>query len=166
MDYVAGDYGNERTLKIRYYEEYREKYPDILVLGGVWPKYYTPVTGSDLHSDLLQAMSRCDAVVVTGEGTGRVTPIDKIKEFKELLSISICSRHQPTNYDENCEICKSRTDFPLIVGAGLTVDNAYEQLRFADGAIVGTAMKINKKTINKVDRARVRDLMSVVKNIR
>jgi predicted TIM-barrel enzyme len=163
MDYVAGDYGYS-SLKEEEYKEFRNLYKDIIVLGGVWPKYYTPVKYSNLQKDLYEAINRCDAVVVTGQGTGKETPIEKIKKFREILFISICSRHQI--HDKDCDLCKSGTNFPLIVGAGLTVDNAYEQLSIADGAIVGTAMKLNNDTTNKVDRVRVKELMSVVKSIR
>ena len=133
-------------------------------MGGVWPKYYTPVKGSVLEDDLRIGMERCDAIVVTGSGTGKETPLDKIKKFREILSSSICSAHQ--TYDKDCRLCNSRINFPLIVGAGLTIDNAHEQLSIADGAIVGTAMKFDNNTMNKVDRSRVRDLMSIVKTIK
>ena len=63
-------------------------------------------------------MERADAIVVTGEGTGIETSIEKILQFREIIG-----------------------DFPLIVGAGVTPDNAHEQLENTDGVIVGSSLK-------------------------
>ncbi len=117
QDHVAGSY-HQGELNAKLYERCREKYPDIVVLGGVWPKYYTPIQGSDLELDLKEGMERADAIVVTGEGTGIETSIEKILQFKEIID-----------------------DFPLIVGAGVTPNNAHEQLENTDGVIVGSSLK-------------------------
>ena len=53
-----------------------------------------------------------------------------------------------------------------MIGAGLTPDNAYEQLCISNGAIVGTSFKIDGNTYNPIDRQRVRDFMSVVREAR
>lgn len=84
-------------------------------------------------------MNLCDAVVVTGAGTGKETPLDKIKAFRKILG-----------------------DFPLIIGAGLTADNI-EQMQYADGAIVGSYFKPSGVTTAKVDRLLVKEFMSKVK---
>ncbi len=143
LDHVAGTYINGRKLNAVVYDSFRKQYPDVLVLGGVWPKYYTPAAGSNLETDLRVGMERADAIVVTGAGTGKETPLEKIGKFREVLG-----------------------DHPLIIGAGVTPANAYRQLVLADGAIVGTALKVNGETDNAIDRFKVRDLMAVVKEIR
>ena len=125
------------------YSLYKEKHPDIIVLGGVWPKYYTPIEGSNLETDLMEAKSRAEAIVVTGAGTGMETPLDKIKTFRENIG-----------------------DHPLVVGAGLTADNAYERLCISDGAIVGSFFKENGDTRNPVDIEKIRDFMSIVNKAR
>lgn len=89
------------------------------VLGGVRFKYQPYRSGRTLADDLALAMGRCDAVVVTGAGTGMTTPLDKIVEFRRIVG----------------------PDFPIVVGAGVTPDNAAEQLAHADGVIVGSALK-------------------------
>lgn len=142
LDYVAGRYASGE-LDVEAYSVCKEKYPNMIVLGGVWPKYYTPVEGSDLEWDLMEAKSRAAAVVVTGAGTGMETPLGKIKTFRRIIG-----RH------------------PLVVGAGLTVDNAYEQLCISDGAIVGSFFKQGGDTRNPVDRRKIRDFMSVVREAR
>ncbi len=143
LDHVAGAYTNGKMFDIALYDRYRQNYLDVSVLGGVWPKYYTPFAGSNLETDLRVGMGRADAIVVTGAGTGKETPFEKISQFRNVLG-----------------------DYPLIIGAGLTPENAYQQLSLADGAIVGTALKVGNETGNEVDRAKVRDLMAVVNEIR
>lgn len=135
MDYISGRYEKNTYLDIDHYMYYRNKYPTVSVLGGVWPKYYVPVKGSNLKEDLVKAKMLCDAIVVTGSGTGMETPIDKIKTFREIIG-----------------------DFPLIIGAGVTSDNI-NQLEIANGAIIGSYFK-NGNTTSKVDRKLVRDFMN------
>ncbi|MDP3640480.1 MAG: BtpA/SgcQ family protein [Nanoarchaeota archaeon] len=142
MDHVAGKY-DQGELDMPSYRGFRESFSDIFVLGGVWPKYYQPVMGSDLEKDLQDGMDRADAIVVTGAGTGKETPLEKINQFRALMGT-----------------------FPLVVGAGSTPENAYTQLQYADGAIVGTSLKFENKTSNPVDRVWVRDFMDVVKEVR
>lgn len=142
LDYVAGRY-TRGELDFQAYSQVKEKYPNIIVLGGVWPKYYTPLEGSDLEQDLWEAKSRAEAVVVTGAGTGVETPLGKVKRFRELIG-----------------------GHPLVVGAGLTADNAYERLCISDGAIVGSFFKEGGDTRNPIDREKIRDFMSIVEEAR
>ena len=135
MDYISGRYEKNTYLDVDHYMSYRNKYPNVSVLGGVWPKYYRPVEGSDLKEDLTKAKMLCDAIVVTGYGTGMETPIDKIKTFREIIG-----------------------DFPLIIGAGVTSDNI-KNLEVADGAIIGSYFK-NGNTTSKVDRELVKLFMN------
>jgi len=142
LDYIAGKY-TSGELPVSSYMRYKQEHPDVVVLGGVWPKYYHPVNGSNLEADLIEGMKRAEAIVVTGKGTGKETPFDKIKSFRKSIG-----KH------------------PLIVGAGLNPENAYEQLSIADGAIVGSSLKIGYETENAVDKDQVRDLMKVVRKVR
>jgi uncharacterized protein len=114
LDHVAGSYQNMGSLDVLSYARHKGMAPEVVVLGGVWPKYYTPVAGSNLENDIKTGMRRAEAIVVTGAGTGKETPIEKIMEFKRIAG-----------HDR------------VIIGAGLTANNAYEQLKNAGGAIVG-----------------------------
>lgn len=129
LDYVAGSY-SKRTIDGELYS----KLKNTTVLGGVWPKYYTPDKGSDLSKDLEVAKIRAEAVVVT---TGIETSYDKIYNFKRFLG-----------------------DHPLIVGAGLNVENVKEQLALADGGIVGSSIKPYNMTPKKIDKQLVKDFIS------
>jgi membrane complex biogenesis BtpA family protein len=51
---------------------------------------------------------------------------------------------------------------PVLVNTGFRASNAAELLRFADGAIVGSSLKVDGITWNPVDTARVRQLMDAV----
>ncbi len=150
LDRVAGTYrgrkGREELPALDCQKEYfkaRMGYPEILVLGGVWPKYYIPVASSSLKNDLKNGMFLSDAIVVTGKGTGIETPISKILEFRRIIGES----------------------FPLIVGAGVTTDNVHRQLGIADAAIVGSYFKHRGNTYEGVDKLKVRTFMDVVREI-
>lgn len=109
---------------------------DVFLLGGVRFKYQPVLSERTLEEDLKLGMERCDAIVVTGEGTGISTDLEKIKTFRSILE-----------------------DFPLIVGAGMTAETAQEQLAVADGAIVGSYFKEGGITSYPVDEARVKRFM-------
>jgi len=84
-----------------------------------------------------------DALIVQGPMTGMETSIDQLKKVKEMVH-----------------------DVPVLAGTGVTKDNVEEMLRFADGAIVATSLKVAGNTWNRVDESRVKDFMSVVKKAR
>ncbi|MBO5556327.1 MAG: membrane biogenesis protein [Oscillospiraceae bacterium] len=116
---------------------------EALVLGGVRFKYQPVLSAHSLEEDLVTARGRCDAVCVTGDGTGIQAPTEKIAHFKESLG-----------------------DFPLIVCSGLNEDNCIEQLRIADGAVVGSFFKDTGKDTGDVDPAKIRRLMDKVRQLR
>ena len=109
----------------------------IFLLGGVRFKYQPYRSGRTLEEDLKLAMERCDAIVVTGEGTGIATDLEKIKTFRNILG-----------------------DFPLIVGAGMTAETVALQLTYADGGIVGSYFKDNGRAEYPVDETRVKTFMA------
>lgn len=109
---------------------------DIFLLGGVWFKYQPHRSGRSLEDDLKLGMERCDAIVVTGEGTGISTDLEKIKTYRTVLG-----------------------DFPLIVGAGMTAETVREQLSYADGGIVGSYFKEYGEAEYPMDEERVRRFM-------
>jgi predicted TIM-barrel enzyme len=52
---------------------------------------------------------------------------------------------------------------PVLVNTGFKVANAAELLQYADGAIVGSSLKVDGITWNPVDQARVKALMTEVR---
>ncbi len=115
----------------------------VYVLGGVRFKYQPVLSGRSVEEDLRLGMERCDAIVVTGEGTGMNTDIEKIKAFRAVTG-----------------------SFPLVVGAGMTAETAREQLMNSDGAIVGSWFKEKGQAQNPVDPDRVSRFMDVVRSLR
>jgi len=124
------------------YKERRASYPNLVILGGVRFKYQ-PLTGRTLDEDLEIGKQRADAIVTTGEGTGIETPIKKLREFKSLLR-----------------------DYPLVSGAGVNLENIYEQLIIADCVIVGSYLKQESKTNLPVDYRRVKEIRLEVQRLR
>src|SRR5689334_20560052 len=59
----------------------------------------------------------------------------------------------------------SGSGVPVLVNTGCRASNAAELLRFADGAVVGSSLKVDGVTWNPVDPARVRELMGVVRGL-
>lgn len=114
------------------------------VLGGVRFKYQPYLSGRSLEEDLIIGMERCDSVVVTGKGTGIETDLDKIKQFRDIMG----------------------TSFPLIVGAGLTVENCSPQISIADAAIVGSYLKDTGKDDGNVSLKNTKDFMNEVVRLR
>lgn len=110
---------------------------DAAVLGGVRFKYQPVRSGNDVATDLRLGMARADAIVVTGDGTGLETPLEKIAQFRAVLG-----------------------GFPLIVGAGVTAGNCAAQLAEADGAIVGSTLKDTRRDDGDVDATHVAELVA------
>jgi len=116
---------------------------DILIFGGIRFKYQPVLSGRTLEEDLAIGMKRSDAIVVTGEGTGMDTDIDKIAGFRRVIG-----------------------DFPLIVGAGTTPGNVVSKLALADGVIVGSSMKDTGKDTGEVTDEKVRAFIKEVDTLK
>lgn len=139
LENIAGSY-KQGELNTHHYDKIKNQCGDIDVFGGVWPKYHEPLKHSVLEEDLQEGMNRADVIVVTGAGTGLETPLKKIQTFRQTMG-----------------------QHPLIIASGLTPENVYEQFCLADGAIVGTALKYDNNTRNKIDKYRARDFMDATK---
>jgi membrane complex biogenesis BtpA family protein len=79
-----------------------------------------------------------DALIVSGKMTGDAPELEKVRRAREL------------------------TSRPILMGSGTTAENITQFLRYADGAIVGTALKVDGIAENLVDVERVRRYMEAV----
>ena len=113
-----------------------------VILGGVRLKNQPVLSGNSLEEDLHRAMRRGDGIIVTGRATGVETEIEKISTFREIIG-----------------------DFPLIVGAGVRASNCVEQLRIADGAIIGSSLKTDGDVHGDLERSRVAELVRLVRQL-
>jgi len=84
-----------------------------------------------------------DGLCVSGQMTGEEVSLAALAEVREAVP-----------------------DLPIFANTGIRVDNVVERLQYADGAIVGTSLKVDGVTWNPVDPARVSALMEEVHAIR
>ena len=83
-----------------------------------------------------------DALIVSGKMTGDAPELEKVRRAREL------------------------TTRPILMGSGTTIDNIAQFLQYADGAIVGTALKVDGIAENLVDVERVKMYMAAVRAVR
>jgi len=123
-------------------ERYRRD-GQVAVIGGVRFKYQPYLSRRSLIDDLIIGRGHCDAIAVTGEGTGVDTDMHKIREFREVLGA-----------------------FPLVIGAGMTVAQVADKLALADAAIVGSTFKDERQAANEVNPTYVREFMEAVEELK
>ncbi|MDT8899431.1 BtpA/SgcQ family protein [Thermanaerothrix sp. 4228-RoL] len=73
-----------------------------------------------------------DAIIVTGEATGKATPLESIIEVKNVVSV------------------------PVLAGSGINLENVTDVMKHADGVIVGSFLKENGVVSNPVSPERAR----------
>lgn len=144
IDSVAGHLTAEEDVPFgAMLEECRSRYSGA-VIGGVRFKYQPYKSGRSLEEDLRIGMQRCDAIAVTGAGTGMPTPAGKLAEFRAIVG----------------------ADFPLVAAAGVLPESCGEQLHYADAAIVGSYFKDTYIDKGDVDPDHVRVFMDAVRRCR
>ena len=126
-----------------FFDTFRKRCPNAFLLGGVRFKYQPLLSERTLEEDLQTAMTRCDVIGVTQNATGQETSLERIRQFREGIG-----------------------DFPLFVCAGLRADNVAEQLKLADGAVVGSFFKDTYKDDGEVDAGHIRRFMAKVQALR
>ena len=144
LDSVAGHLTPEDDNAFHSFILSERERTDAFVLGGVRFKYQPYLSGRSLEADLQIGMTRCDAIVVTGDATGAETDMQKINDFRNIIG----------------------PDFPLIVGAGLTAENCAERLQLADGGIIGSYLKDTYKDDGDVSAEHVDAFMEEVRKLR
>jgi len=92
----------------------------------------------DSAHDAIEAMA--DAVIITGKFTGQNPSVEDVKDLRERVK-----------------------DFPIIVGSGVNSDNINDFLKYADGVIVGSSLKVDGIVTNKIDFNRAKEFMEKIK---
>ncbi len=145
LDHITGRFKHCASVSPSHFISVRKKYPRVVVLGGIHPKYYrltNPET--PIEQSALRAKRLAHAIVVTGEKTGGAATIEDLARVK-------------------CTIGNK----PLIIGSGLTPQNAIAQLSIADGAIVGSAFKTHGVSYGSpINPTLVKNLMAQVARLR
>ncbi|MCC3867722.1 BtpA/SgcQ family protein [Terrisporobacter mayombei] len=132
---------DEATLE-EFFKLYRGNCKAYLI-GGVRFKYQPILSEKTVEEDLQIGMTRCDAIAVTENATGEETSMEKIELFRKNLG-----------------------DFPLVIAAGVTLENAKKQLEVGDIAIVGSYFKDTFKDTGDVSANHVKTFMDEIKKMR
>lgn len=84
----------------------------------------------------------------------------------DAICVSGPMTSQPADASALAEVTTavSGSGVPVLVNTGFKTANAAELLQFADGAIVGSSLKIDGITWNRIDRKRVETMMTEVRN--
>jgi uncharacterized protein len=115
----------------------------IRLFADVDKKHSLPFPGLDLETHIeWTEFYGADALIVSGRMTGDAPPVDKVRRAREAATR------------------------PILMGSGTTVENVAQFLRYADGAIVGSSLKVDGVMENSVDVERVRRYMDAVKAVR
>lgn len=108
------------------------------IFADVMVKHAHPLMQQSIESAARELVSRglADALIVTGKATGSGPRLAELKSVKSAVG-----------------------DVPVLVGSGVTPENAAKILAIAHGAIVGTFLKRDGLTENEVDGHRVKELL-------
>ncbi len=116
---------------------------DIKILADVHTKHGVPLAPTPIEQEARDSVSRglADGLVVCGAATGEPAALHDVKRVRDAVP-----------------------HVPLLVGSGATPETAAELLSFADGLIVGTALKRDGVLTNPVDPRRVRRLVEAARS--
>ena len=106
--------------------------PDVLIFADYLVKHATPVGEHSVRD--LRDRGLADAIIISGLETGLPADTRRLAEVRRQI------------------------DAPVLIGSGITADNA-DDYSDADGAIVGTSLKIR----GRVDRRRVERVVKAFK---
>lgn len=145
VDAVRTDYRN-RFIMRPYTHLIRRVLDGYFLMTNIQTKHYQMLPRNKrLETSARQAIEHgADALVVTGVLTGKRTPKHKILRVKQIA--------EPRG-------------MPVIIGAGLNLYNIGD-LRYADGAIIGTGLKIDGITENPVDEDKTKRVTEAVCKLR
>jgi membrane complex biogenesis BtpA family protein len=120
---------------------------DVAILADVDVKHSAAVADRDIAAVATETIDRglADALVVSGPATGEAADDDRLRAVVDARD------------DADRAV-------PVLVGSGVTVENAPALLERTDGAIVGTAIKHDGETTNPVDPERASELVEAVRD--
>jgi membrane complex biogenesis BtpA family protein len=122
---------------------YRERIcPHAEIFADVHVKHAVPLGDWPIEDAAQDTVERglADALIVSGTGTGKAVNIDDLNRVR-----AACPRAK------------------ILLGSGVTAENADQFLKKADGFIVGSSLKKNGRLENPVDARRVATLAKVLR---
>jgi membrane complex biogenesis BtpA family protein len=114
---------------------------DIRILADVDVKHSAPLAARPITEEVRDAIERghADAIIASGSATG--SAIDQ-SHLEEAVSAA--------------------AGVPVLIGSGVNEQTAAELLKLADGAIIGSSLKVNGQATAPVDITRVQQLLAAV----
>jgi len=114
----------------------------VKIFADVLVKHAQPLGVSAISHVARETVQRglADAIIVTGPATGSPAALHDLQTAKDAVPQA-----------------------PVLVGSGLDESNVAEFMSVADGAIVGTSLKLGGLIHNRVDPARVQRLARLIK---
>jgi membrane complex biogenesis BtpA family protein len=122
---------------------YRERVcPSASILADVHVKHAVPLGDFEIEDSAHDTLERglADALIISGTGTGVAADITDVQRVRKA-----------------CPTAK------ILLGSGINIGNVREFLRYADGVIVGTSLKVGGKLFNPVDPKRVSALVKAAR---
>lgn len=118
--------------------ERRRLCPDVAILADVFVKHASPPSGVTIEQAGLDTWERggADALIVSGTGTG-----------------------SPPDLDEAVRLRKAVPEAKILVGSGSSAAGLGALAEIADGAIVGSSLKVGGNVFNPVDPERAREVV-------
>ena len=116
--------------------------PETEIFADVHVKHAVPLGDWSIEDSARDTVERglADALIVSGTGTGMATDVAGLQRVR-----SACPQAN------------------ILLGSGVTVENARDYLSIADGFIVGSSLKAGGKLANPVDSKRVAALVRAMK---
>ena len=120
--------------------ERRALCPQVAILADVFVKHASPPADTTIEQAGMDTWERggADALIVSGTGTG-----------------------QAPDLDEAARLRKAVPQAKILIGSGATALGLGALAEIADGAIVGTSIKVDGRAANPVDADRARELVRV-----
>jgi membrane complex biogenesis BtpA family protein len=117
----------------------------IKLLFNILPEFSSPLVDRPVEEVARTTVfsSLADAVCVSGAMAGEEVSVERLRRVKQVL-----------------------TDVPVFANTGVRLHNVADILTVADGAIVGSGLKVDGQTLNPVDERRVVEFMEVVRKVR
>jgi len=122
---------------------------NVAIFTDIHVKHAKLLSRSSLLESARKAIKKgSDALIITGEWTGRAPELEKVRALR-----------------------KSVGNFPILIGSGVNKDNIKLLFQFANGAIVSTALKKGKKKAGernvkpyrmRIDKRKVQSLVKEV----
>jgi membrane complex biogenesis BtpA family protein len=116
--------------------------PEVEIFADVHVKHAVPLGNWTLEDSARDTRERglADALIVSGVGTGMAADIEEVRRVR-----AACPKSK------------------LLLGSGVSLENAAEFLEIADGLIVGSSLKRGGQLHNAVDAKRVARLASKIR---